>query len=181
MIRSKQLLKQSLIYFLHTKSIHEITIKEICEQANVNRTTFYNHYSSQYELYDDIMDDVFETVNNMQQKAFGNDKKFSDSEATVKFFTEIFEYAEENKDICLVILGRNGCINIGEAFAKYIDIFIKKEDYSVSERYTVHFLSAGISHFLWMWLNDNDKVPAETIAEIFSVLYSKGVDGNLLR
>ena len=40
------------------KSIHLISIKEICEEADVNRSTFYRHYDTQYELYDEIVNEI---------------------------------------------------------------------------------------------------------------------------
>lgn len=47
---TKMFLKESLIDLLEEKSIFKITIKEICEKADINRATFYAHYSDQYNL-----------------------------------------------------------------------------------------------------------------------------------
>ena len=54
------LLKNALIDIMKTKSIHLVSIKEICEEADVNRSTFYRHYNTQYDLYDDIIEDMIE-------------------------------------------------------------------------------------------------------------------------
>ena len=56
---SKKMLKDSLIRLLREKNIQQITIQEICQEAQINRTTFYKYYGSQYELLDDIERDVF--------------------------------------------------------------------------------------------------------------------------
>ena len=41
---TKKVLSESLIELLKTKHISEITITELCENADINRTTFYRHY-----------------------------------------------------------------------------------------------------------------------------------------
>lgn len=55
---TKQLLKQSLLELLEQKKINAITVKEICERADVNRSTFYAYYSSPYDLFDSMKQDI---------------------------------------------------------------------------------------------------------------------------
>ena len=47
---TKMVLKDSLLKLLSEKDISRITIKEICDGADVNRATFYAHYADQYDL-----------------------------------------------------------------------------------------------------------------------------------
>ena len=46
---TKKALKNSLIDSLKEKTIEKITVKELCEKADVNRGTFYSHYSDQFD------------------------------------------------------------------------------------------------------------------------------------
>ena len=55
----KTLLKDALIQLLQEKPIGKITIFELCGRAQINRTTFYKYYGSQYDLLDDIERDLF--------------------------------------------------------------------------------------------------------------------------
>jgi AcrR family transcriptional regulator len=50
----KKLLKDSLIRLLQQGSIHRISVREICDRAGINRTTFYKYYGSQYDLLGDM-------------------------------------------------------------------------------------------------------------------------------
>ncbi|MGN0444543.1 MAG: TetR/AcrR family transcriptional regulator [Acutalibacteraceae bacterium] len=168
-VMTKRFLKGSLIEILKKKNIHETTIKEICSRADVNRTTFYNHYNSQYELYDEVISDVFEVMRKLQREVYDN-KKLSPDEATKIFLKKVFEFAEENRELFLVILGNNGSISIGEAFTKYIDTFICDDKTSKYLRYCMQFISAGVSNILWLWLNEKDRIPAEKISEVISTL-----------
>lgn len=40
---------------MQEKPFHKITIKEICERADLNRTTFYLHYTDQTQLLNEII------------------------------------------------------------------------------------------------------------------------------
>ena len=45
---TKRLLKDSLVSLLKEKTIFKITIRELCDTAGINRSTFYKYYDSQY-------------------------------------------------------------------------------------------------------------------------------------
>ncbi len=51
---TKRLLHDSLIKLLEEKSIAKITISKLCADAGINRSTFYNHYGSQYDVLDEV-------------------------------------------------------------------------------------------------------------------------------
>ena len=55
---TREILKQSLIELMKNKPIHDISIKKICETADINRSTFYHHYDSQFDLFNDILNDI---------------------------------------------------------------------------------------------------------------------------
>lgn len=55
---TKKMLKNSIIELLENKSIQNITVTEICSNAEVNRSTFYTYYSSPYDLMASIKKDI---------------------------------------------------------------------------------------------------------------------------
>jgi AcrR family transcriptional regulator len=59
---SKSLLKEALFGLLKDKPIEKITIYEICDAADINRSTFYKYYGSQYDLLRDIYNDFFADI-----------------------------------------------------------------------------------------------------------------------
>ena len=42
---SKKLLENALISLLKQKSLYKISIRELCEVASINRSTFYKYFS----------------------------------------------------------------------------------------------------------------------------------------
>ena len=71
------LFDEALIQLLEKKDIEYITIKEICNKAGVNRSTFYLHYENINDLVEETMDYI--------------NKKFMDyfNEDTKKFIEKI--------------------------------------------------------------------------------------------
>lgn len=49
-------LDEALISLLETKDLEYITVKEICRQAGVNRSTFYLHYETIADLAEEALD-----------------------------------------------------------------------------------------------------------------------------
>ena len=47
---TKMVLKKALLELMQHKPVNKITVKEICERAELNRATFYAHYSDCFDL-----------------------------------------------------------------------------------------------------------------------------------
>jgi AcrR family transcriptional regulator len=59
---TKAVLRDSLISLMKEKPVEKITVKEICEGADINRSTFYVHYASPQDLLDSIKEEMYDEV-----------------------------------------------------------------------------------------------------------------------
>ena len=48
--RTRRLLRQALVKRMREKSVSSITVKELCDECDINRGTFYAHYRDVYDL-----------------------------------------------------------------------------------------------------------------------------------
>ncbi len=73
-LRSKRLIRQAFVSLIKTKPANKITITDIVNEANINRATFYAHYSCLKDLVDEIEQDVIdkltEVLNNFKLENF---------------------------------------------------------------------------------------------------------------
>jgi AcrR family transcriptional regulator len=92
---------------LEKKEFEFITIKEICEKAGVNRTTFYLHYESM----DDLLIETIEMVT----------KRFYDTFNNEVLDPETFEILKNEKTIALKMKG------VSKAQNKYLtsDLYLR--------------------------------------------------------
>ena len=58
----EQLLYESIIQLLQTKSFSRITVGEICDNCGLSRRAFYNHFSDKYDLVAAIWKRFFESA-----------------------------------------------------------------------------------------------------------------------
>ncbi len=162
---TKMLLKNALIDIMKTKSIHMISIKEICEEADVNRSTFYRHYNTQYDLYDEIIEDISTDIGAIYKNDF----------TTVDFLTKVLEYIESKRDTFLVILSDNGKVSLGEAFLLFTGRFIDHNNTSELVTYVMEFIAAGFTSTVWSWLKKENRRPAGDVARMLHNLMMHGI------
>ncbi len=166
---TKMLLKQSLIELMREKSIHEISIKDICAGADINRSTFYRHYNTQYELYDDVLDDISSDISEIYTRCAGEDY------TTQLFLAEVLKYIESHRDTFLVILSEHSNIGMGETFTRFTNRFISLENDSTLKIYLVQFVAAGMTSLIWTWLNQEKRYSAEDVAVLISSIMTHGL------
>ncbi len=61
-MRSRRLIRQALLTLLKEKKPDDITIMDIVNEANINRATFYAHYSCLRDLYEEIENEVIDKM-----------------------------------------------------------------------------------------------------------------------
>jgi AcrR family transcriptional regulator len=165
---TKMVVKESFIKLLEKKAISQITIKEICEDADINRATFYAHYSDQYDLMSKIEDELFDNIN---LQLAGLDQISIDLNA-VSLAERIFEYIKENAKLCKLLLSERGDFNFQKrvmmlVYDKIINELtdnnkITKED----AEYVYSFTITGCVGIVQRWLDDDMKKSTRFMAEM---------------
>ena len=171
---TKALLKTSLIELMKTKSIHTISIKEICSGADINRSTFYRHYNTQYELYDEIVNEILSELIEAFLTSRKNKEDMQDSIATV------LEITEKNREVCLVILSDKGNVTMGESFVKAISPIVT-DDMSEISVYLFQFIAAGLTNIVWTWLNNPTRQTPQEIAALINSMIKRGIYKTIIR
>lgn len=57
-VMTKKIIKDTFIEMLEKKNIQKIYVRELCEKADINRSTFYKYYESQYDLLAEMENDL---------------------------------------------------------------------------------------------------------------------------
>lgn len=67
---TKRMLREGLLRLLKTKSLDKINIVELCNEAGINRTTFYRHYELPkdilYEMQAEFMEEMRKSMKKPQ-------------------------------------------------------------------------------------------------------------------
>ena len=167
--KTRAQLRVGLARLMQKKSMKEITVKELVEEVDINRSTFYLHYTDIYQMLESIeqelMDEISETMRTYPPDPMGKDGSYP-------FITQIFMILEENRDICCALLGPNGDM----AFVNRIEKIIAK---TVLDRlgnifpkhirdveYAYTFCLTGCVGMIKEWLNDQHNDAPQHMAEL---------------
>lgn len=173
------LFDEALIYLLEKKDIEYITIKEICNKAGVNRSTFYLHYESINDLVEETMNYInkkFMDYFNENTKDFINKIKDSSPEdlklVEEKYLTPYLTFIKDNKSLFKASFSNP----IGmSAFDRYNNlkkhIFIPiLEKFNIVEKeqdYIIAFYINGIMAIIKEWIKADCK---DSISDIEDVI-----------
>ncbi|MEO0596467.1 MAG: TetR/AcrR family transcriptional regulator [Chloroflexota bacterium] len=58
--RTRKLLKQAFVELMHEKGFNAMTVQDIADRADINRTTFYDHYEDKFALHDQMILEWFQ-------------------------------------------------------------------------------------------------------------------------
>src|SRR5699024_6555451 len=95
---SKTFLKQALISLLKEKRISRISVKELCELADVNRSTFYAHYTDIYSLLNEMENDIMTELTRALQSYVDN------AEDPIIMTEKLIEFIGSKHKECEVLL-----------------------------------------------------------------------------
>jgi len=65
-VHSRSVIKDAFLSLLEKKNYTDLNITDICNEAEISRSTFYQHYSNMHDVLDAILSDVFSQIGNLQ-------------------------------------------------------------------------------------------------------------------
>ncbi len=177
---TKMILKNSLVELMRENSISKISVKMICETADVNRSTFYAHYVDQFALLKDIEQNAFTELKKYINKL---EKHLQDrnDQKTTQGIKEILEYIQNNADIFRVLLSDNGDLKFQKDIMLWIqmqtmeDIWHAKNSNTKMRDYVQGFMATGALNSMQTWLKNGMKESPEEMAEFVNKILYNGL------
>lgn len=179
------LMDEALILLLEKKEYSFITVKEICEKAGVNRSTFYLHY----ETIDDLLSECIEYVGNKINKKFSNkvinkqvikDSKLEDLLLiTPEYLLPYLEFLKENKAIYKIAYSQPNVFK-----EQYVVNYLHKNIFEPilnrflvpknEQKYIMSFHLSGMGALMIEWIKNDCKEDIQTIINILMKCFNLG-------
>lgn len=169
---------EALIALLEVKDLEYITVKEICEKAGVNRSTFYLHYETISDLVNEAMENInkrflscfTQNENDFAGKISG--KKLEDLVlVTQDYLRPYLQFISENKKVYRASFRNPSEMQANARYnnlKKYIlEPILKK--FGVPEmhwQYYIAYYIEGTMAIIKEWLNYDCQDSIETIAAV---------------
>ena len=160
---TKQMLKESLLELLKKNDIHHIKIRELCELADVNRSTFYKYYASQYELLQDMENDWLQRFDHYLDSMTSNQKNFPD---------DILVFLEENLEFSRLLLNSNVDVEFPQklfaqpCIKRLIDGSLPIDNGDSETEYINRFYVNGGYNIIMHWLNKEERESPKEMVQI---------------
>lgn len=171
-----KLMNEALLILLEKKEIEDISVKEVCEKAGVNRSTFYLHYDS----IDDLFVETIELTNQKFRNSFTcNDirpllKKGSKEELffiTEEFLMPYLEFVKTNKRLFKTVhkkpvLFKNEYIYNQMCDEIFFPILAKFGVLKEKQVFLLEYFTRGTVGIINKWIELDCEMPVENIAQI---------------
>lgn len=180
---SKKMIRESLFELMKEKPLNKVTVKEICEKADVNRSTFYSYYLDIYDLHSSIIKEFFSqykaVIQKTQEILLSKDDMFS--LALSDYYEIAFYYlntVKNNRELYKFIFNQNSTnaihISYGKIFYRMIrDIILAEhpEEKTIWLKQYFTFISGGTTAIIMEWLKRDRNESIEVLAGQLAAFY----------
>lgn len=115
---TKRKLREGLIDLLKKKPASEIRVKELCEKVDINRGTFYYHYTDIFDMINSIENEFFEDFNEILKNM---DASKRSKEAAFNTLELVFEFFHNNAELSATLIGTNGNMSFLQQLKNLVD------------------------------------------------------------
>lgn len=180
--RTRAGLQHALIALIMKKGYDAITVEDICEEANVGRSTFYLHYASKDALKRSGLEHLRKELVDRQKEAFGNEGAGVSGE--LRFGLALFEHARDHIELYRALVGSGGesvsLSGIREILCDLVrsDLVTTRgrgSSEAVPMEFVVQYLVGAYMAVLTWWLDKGAKPSPERVDAMFRRLAIEGV------
>lgn len=168
-LRSQQWLADSLIALMADKAYQSISVKEICQNADLTRQTFYQMFSSKEDVIRYVILKGCETF-----KASLSRHTQVDMETLV---TEFFRFFRKEEALVRLLAENHLEYLLMEQFSlalpEIMDICTDRKEVFLSDPYLKSFITGGLLNMILEWIRHGDGTDGEALARLFTEQFTK--------
>ena len=167
-IKTRRQLKKGLAALMKEKSVNQITVKELVEEVDINRSTFYLHFKD----IQDLLREIEENMEAQIKRAIEEHPIVSGNENAFYFIEDMFRVIDEEREISKALIGPNGDMG----FIHRIERIIKENSRGTLEKmfpgkkedlkYFYAFCLSGCLGLVKVWLNEGEEKSPEEMAQM---------------
>lgn len=170
---TKRLIREAMLELLKTKSIQKISVRELCDAAGINRTTFYNHYDGTYEVLAEIEEHFLAQLSAADTISNGEDGLERHIEA-------LCLKLKQNADTALLLLTNNADPDFSSKLLKTqgcSEIWQKAGSaYSEEEsELLTKFVSGGAYAIVCGWLENGCRQSPKQVGSLLTAVIQDGI------
>lgn len=173
--RTKKALITTFSDLLETKSFDNITIQDLCEKANVRRSTFYRHFNDKYDLLNHIVGTLIEYFRTLHLPEIDpkDPRQFFN-----KFMKDILLFISDNKAMVKSVISINIYSEVYQILYNQIYAVVKRKiefdkqigQFYIDEFIYGEFLAGGILSVILNWIQYGQQSIDDVSSDIVTMI-----------
>ena len=173
--RTKKALITTFSDLLEIKSFENITIQDLCEKANVRRSTFYRHFNDKYDLLNHIVGTLIEYFRTLHLPEIDpkDPRQFFN-----KFMKDILLFISDNKAMVKSVISINIYSEVYQILYNQIYAVVKQQiefdkqigQFYIDEFIYGEFLTGGILSVILNWIQYGQQSIDEVSSDIVTMI-----------
>ena len=159
---TKMRLREAFLALLREKSVGRITVKELCEMAEINRATFYTHYQDPFDLLDKLEEETLDEL----RATIGKNKADDDALPAA-----LLRGMKGENSTARLLGSENGDPNFGaKVSALFYETLLPRMEERLPElseqkrRMLYRFLAGGCANLIADWVGGGMQTAPEVLA-----------------
>ena len=157
--RTRRQLREALVTLILERGWDAVSVRDICQKADVGRSTFYVHFADKENLLLSGFDDLHAEMDGVRARA---DRPFG-------FIEPLVVHAAEHKHLLQAMLGRQSGQQMQWRFRDVLRSLVEGELQSLKTPRalrvsTARFIAGGIAELLMEWLDEPRGISAGKFA-----------------
>jgi AcrR family transcriptional regulator len=168
-LRTRQAIETALLRLIETRGYSRVSVREICDEAEVSRSTFYAHYADKDDLKRSGLRHLRLELDNHQAGADACCAGSSLEQA-------LFEHAARYRNHYRALVRGGVAAMVLESVRKIVAETIRKklrseETDAKSREAAVQFLAGGYVALLTGWLDGDETTPPPNVGAVLQRIY----------
>lgn len=173
--KTENAIQKSFLQLMMDKPCSNISVKEICQQAQISRNAFYQHYETKEHLYMAIQTDILRSIEEACQPLVDNLADITEVERR-KFIDNILIAVDRQKDKIYHLLNSQAAY-FSSAFCE----MLIKANIKSSQQFpepvdpaSIHVFSGAVSSYISFWLLETNLTLLEAQEQLYNILENFG-------
>ena len=169
-LRTRSALRDALLDLIVERGWDDIAVQDLCERANIGRSTFYTHYTNKDALLVGSLDDLRGYLRQARREGGAAGER-----ATFGFALGLIEHAHEQRRLFRTLVGRRSGYVVQQRFREMVIKLVGEElpagnAPGLPRTAAQRWIAGAFVELLGWWIEQRSPLPPPELAAMFESL-----------
>ena len=171
-LRTRDALRGALIHLIADRGWDDISVQDVCDHANIGRSTFYTHYTGKDALLMGGLEDLQAELQRQARAKLETPAPGADTAPGFGFVLGLIEHAHDQRKVFRGLIGRRSGYVVHQRFREMVMRLVHDElplstTGGLPREAAARWLSAAFVELLSWWVEQATPMPTEELEALF--------------